>query len=106
MNFKKISIISILVVTNIVAISAALIFYSAMRLGINELVEEENHHLSLKVRKLKGYILSENEGLTIKQFKEKHQIGDKEEDYVNDPNIVGYSLLFFKFKNGVINDIE
>ena len=106
MNIKKITIISVLVVSNIVAISAALIFYSAMRLGVNELVEDENHHLSLKVGKLKGYILRHNEGLTIKQFKEKHQIGNNDEDHINDPNIIFYNLLVFKFKNGVVNDIE
>ena len=106
MNKNKITIITVLIATNILTAIAALIFYTGMKIGIGGIVEEENHHLSLKVEKLKNHILSENNGLTVAQFMKKYNIEKEREKFEIESNVVGYNLLYFKFKNGVLNDIE
>lgn len=106
MNNKKITIISILVTTNILTALIAFTLYIVISIGAGDLIDEEKHHLSLKVEKLKNHILSENKGLTVDQFMKKYNIEKEREKFEIESNAVGYNLLYFEFKDGVLNDIE
>ena len=79
--------------------------YFAMMEDFESTRREESHfvdHVTLDNAKLKQFILYENKGLNQEQFKQKYDIKLKQDD----KNTIEHKLLYFRFSNGVLNDVE
>ena len=79
--------------------------YMFIEFEVVGLLDHDNYHLSKKVEKYKNYIIFENKGLNREQFKKKYGIEDPTH-YEVEPDVVDYNLLYFKFKDGALYDIE
>ena len=109
MNLKKLTIISVLITTNIITAISALIFYFGMIKNFEDLDQEETHymeHMAFEKDKLKQFILNENKGLNKKQFKEKYGITSNPNNINKEESTIEHELLNFTFKNNVLNNVE
>ena len=95
----------VLIAINVVTIVFLFILLIIVKLGPQEL-NEQNHHLNLKLENYKAHILSENKGLSIFEFKSKYNINRELELHEKQNNYIEHNLVYFKFKNGILNDIE
>ena len=109
MNLKKLTIISTLLITNLITAFVAVVFYFGMVKNFDDLSSEETHfmeHSDLNRVKLKQFVLFENKGLNKNKFIEKYNINFNSPDVHLEKNSIYYKLLYFRFKDGVLYDIE
>ena len=94
--------IAILLATNIFTGTA---FYLIMTEDFNSSRREESHyvdHVTLDNAKLTQFILYENKGLTHEEFKQKYGINIQQDN----KDSINYKMLYFTFKNGILDDVE
>ena len=102
---KEKIIITALVLTNILTILMVIFLYASAKIGRAEL-DEESHHLYLKTESLKEHILITEKGITYSEFLKKYEIERELSDFEIKNDMIEVNTLYFKFKEGVLTDIE
>ena len=98
--------LTIIIITSLLTGTAV---YFAMMEDFNSTRREESHfvdHVTLDNAKLKQFILFENKGINKKKFTEKYKIDFNSADAYIEKNSIHYKLLYFRFKNDALYDVE
>jgi len=104
---KKITLPIVIATTVILLIISLSICAYSYSLNMERLLDE-NVGLQDALKKRNAYILDENKGLTLQQFKEKHAIMRALDAFETEGNMIYYNRLYFQFnsENGLLESVE
>jgi len=106
---KQISIITFLIITNIISAFLATVFFFEMRKNLDDLDSESRHfieHAQFDLARFKQYLKKENSNITMEKFINKHSIKSIDMHKNDEIVFIYVDTLTFTFKNGKFIDVQ
>lgn len=106
---KQISIVTLFIITNIISIFLATVFFFEMRKNLDDLDSESRHFIEeaqFELVRFKQYLKKENANITMDEFINKHNV-QTIDIHENESSVYIYvDTLTFTFENDKFIDVQ